>query len=143
MLSRILRSRSALRQFSRTYAARGDVSLTSLDEANVATIQKQAPNRVETWAKSQKPRREAMTGPRFEQKDLTAQPAPYAAIELIAEEPIRYISNHIAVCDGESLGYGQGHPKVFINLDKPEAVPCTYCGTRYALDSHKAIIESS
>ena len=33
----------------------------------------QAPNRAEVWSRSQRPRSEAMTGPRFEQTDFDAQ----------------------------------------------------------------------
>lgn len=33
----------------------------------------QAPNRLRTWSRSQKPRSEAMTGPRFEQTDYDLQ----------------------------------------------------------------------
>lgn len=73
-----------------------------------------------------------MIGPRFEQTAQEFQPRPLAAIELIAEEPIRLISARVAVCDG---GVGPlGHPKVFINLDKPGAHPCTYCGLRFEHD---------
>ncbi|KAA8904522.1 hypothetical protein TRICI_005467 [Trichomonascus ciferrii] len=89
-------------------------------------LKKQAPNREHTWAPSQKPRSDAQVGPRFEQRDLARQPRPYAAIELIAKEPVRYQDHsNVAVCDG---GRGaQGHPKIFINLDKPGAHACLYC----------------
>jgi NADH dehydrogenase (ubiquinone) Fe-S protein 6 len=89
-------------------------------------LNKQAPNREHTWAPSQKPRSDAQTGPRFEQRDLARQPRPYAAIDLIAKEPVRYQDHsNVAVCDG---GRGaQGHPKIFINLDKPGAHACLYC----------------
>jgi NADH dehydrogenase (ubiquinone) Fe-S protein 6 len=33
----------------------------------------QAPNRAEVWSRSQRPRQEAMTGPRFEQTDFELQ----------------------------------------------------------------------
>jgi NADH dehydrogenase (ubiquinone) Fe-S protein 6 len=88
-------------------------------------LNKQAPNRADTWAPSQRPRAEAQVGPRFEQRDLEVQPRPYAAIELIAKQPVRYLHSSSAVCDG---GKGaQGHPKIFINLDKPGAHACLYC----------------
>ncbi|KAK9245544.1 hypothetical protein V1506DRAFT_240322 [Lipomyces tetrasporus] len=99
-----------------------------------AALTMQAPNRVETWAPSQRPRSQAMVGPRFAQKNLAAQPQPYAAINLIAEEPVRFIDNNIAVCDG---GRGvQGHPKVFINLDQDGPNTCTYCGLRFQQNRH-------
>lgn len=112
-------------------------------EAQIAEIlDNQAPNRKTTWAKSQKPRAEALSGVRVVQRDIELQPRPYAAIELIAQKPIEYLGGHenIAVCDG---GRGvQGHPKIFINLDKPGAHPCQYCGTRYAAEKYKAGIEA-
>ncbi|KAK9494463.1 hypothetical protein V1508DRAFT_395856 [Lipomyces doorenjongii] len=99
-----------------------------------AALSMQAPNRQETWAMSQRPRSQAMTGPRFAQKNLAAQPRPYAAINLIAEEPVRFIDSNIAVCDG---GRGvQGHPKVFINLDQDGPNTCTYCGLRFQQNRH-------
>lgn len=112
-------------------------------EAFIAEIlENQAPNRKETWAASQKPRKEALSGVRVIQRDIDMQPRPYAGIDLVAEFPIKYLDSHhnIAVCDG---GRGvQGHPKIFINLDKPGAHPCQYCGTRYALDKYKEGIEA-
>lgn len=42
-------------------------------EEPLATPVKQAPNRDGVWSRSQKPRSEAMTGPRFEQTDYTTQ----------------------------------------------------------------------
>jgi len=62
-----------------------------------------------------------------------------AAIELIAEQPIIYIKERIAVCDGG--GGPRGHPKIFINVDKPGAHACGYCGLRYAASKsqHEAL----
>ncbi|KAF3173830.1 hypothetical protein TWF225_009629 [Orbilia oligospora] len=98
----------------------------------------QAPNRMLTWAKSQMPRAEAMVGPRFEQTDLALQPRPMAAIELIHEEPVRFVHEHVVVCDGG--GGPLGHPKIYINVDKPEVVPCGYCGLPFAHIHNKAAI---
>ena len=40
------------------------------------------------------------------------------AIDLVAEEPVVVVENNHTWCDG---GRGAlGHPKVYINLDKPE-----------------------
>jgi len=107
-------------KFSRCYATEPAKIVKNEKELEVTEdlkiLEKQAPNRVETWAPSQQPRINAMVGPRFVQKNLAAQPRPDAAIELIASEPVRFIEHHIAVCDG---GRGvQGHPKVYINLDQ-------------------------
>jgi len=41
-----------------------------------------------------------MRGPNFEQMNLEMQPMPLAAIELIAQEPIRLVNTRIASCDG-------------------------------------------
>ncbi|RVD80405.1 uncharacterized protein DFL_008302 [Arthrobotrys flagrans] len=98
----------------------------------------QAPNRKQTWARSQMPRGEAMVGPRFEQTDLALQPRPMAAIELIHEEPVRFVHEHVVVCDGG--GGPLGHPKIYINVDKPEVVPCGYCGLPFAHIHNKAAI---
>ncbi|EWC47410.1 hypothetical protein DRE_00378 [Drechslerella stenobrocha 248] len=84
------------------------------------------------------PRAQAMVGPRFEQTDLKLQPRPLAAIELIHEEPVRFVKEHVVVCDGG--GGPLGHPKIFINVDKPEVVPCGYCGLPFAHIHNKAAI---
>lgn len=113
-----------------------------LKQQEVAT---QAPNRNETWTKSQESRLNIFTkfAYRFIQKDLDQQPRPYSAMELIAKQPVRYLSEgNIAVCDGNKGNTLQGHPKVFINLDKPMASTCGYCGLRYAKEEHKHLIES-
>ncbi|KAI9256047.1 hypothetical protein EDC94DRAFT_216142 [Helicostylum pulchrum] len=89
----------------------------------------QAENRVTTWSKSQRSKVDAFSGPRFEQTDLNAQPNPMAAIELIAEEPVRFVTERVTHCDGG--GGSLGHPKIFINLDKPGPHACTYCGIRF------------
>ncbi|KAK6356728.1 hypothetical protein TWF718_001070 [Orbilia javanica] len=98
----------------------------------------QAPNRRLTWARSQMPRGDAMVGPRFEQTDLALQPRPMAAIELIHEQPVRFVHEHVVVCDGG--GGPLGHPKIYINVDKPEVVPCGYCGLPFAHIHNKAAI---
>ncbi|KAF3927690.1 hypothetical protein ABW21_db0203746 [Orbilia brochopaga] len=118
-------------------------ALESTDAAatteDLIALQKiQAPNRLQTWAKSQMPRAAAMVGPRFEQTDLTLQPRPLAAIELIHEQPIRFVKDRVVVCDGG--GGPLGHPKIFINVDKPEVVPCGYCGLPFAHEHNKAAI---
>ncbi|KAI5959160.1 uncharacterized protein KGF55_005503 [Candida pseudojiufengensis] len=107
----------------------------------------QAPNRDVTWSQSQEPRIDVISKfpYRFTQRDLAEQPRPYAAIDLIAKEPIRYLTHeegNIAVCDGNKGDTLQGHPKVFINLDKPKASTCGYCGLRYAKEEFKEIIEA-
>ncbi|XP_003384396.1 PREDICTED: NADH dehydrogenase [ubiquinone] iron-sulfur protein 6, mitochondrial-like [Amphimedon queenslandica] len=58
------------------------------------------------------------------------------AIDLLAEEPVTLISGRThTYCDG---GHGAlGHPKVYINLDKPEINDCGYCGKRFLASKHK------
>ncbi|TDL28429.1 hypothetical protein BD410DRAFT_780931 [Rickenella mellea] len=83
---------------------------------------------------SQRPRLDVYRDVRFEQTAIEFQPAPQSAMEMIAEEPIRVVQGRKAVCDG---GTGPlGHPKVFINLDKPGPKACGYSGIRFEQDPH-------
>lgn len=128
---------------SRLYSSTG-LTKPELEEN---AITEQAPNRAETWSPSQKSRVDVMAQypVRFIQKDLSKQPRAYAAIDLIAKQPIRYLSHdegNIAVCDGNKENTLMGHPKIFINLDKPQASTCGYCGLRYAKEEFKDIIEN-
>ncbi|CAL8102404.1 unnamed protein product [Calicophoron daubneyi] len=52
--------------------------------------------------------------------------------KLIAEVPPIPCKEHIVSCDGG--GGALGHPKVFINLDKPGNHTCGYCGIRFYLE---------
>ncbi|KAK5207320.1 hypothetical protein LTR99_007273 [Exophiala xenobiotica] len=79
----------------------------------------QAPNRAKPWSRNQMPRELAMTGPRFEQTIIEAQPAPLAAIELIHKQPVRWVNDKRVACDGG--GGPLGHPRIYINVDKPLA----------------------
>ncbi|KAH6636325.1 hypothetical protein F5144DRAFT_601080 [Chaetomium tenue] len=103
-------------------------------------VAQQSPNRAEVWSRSQQPRAAAMVGPRFEQTDFELQPRPYAAIELIHQQPVRWTHDRIVACDGG--GGPEGHPKVFINTDKPEITPCGYCGLPFANEHHRQHLES-
>ena len=89
----------------------------------------QAPNRAGIWSRSQMPRDVAMSGPRFEQTIMETQPMPYAAIELIHKQPVRWVHTKTVACDGG--GGPLGHPRIFINTDKPQVQQCTYCGLPY------------
>ncbi|KIX09746.1 uncharacterized protein Z518_00827 [Rhinocladiella mackenziei CBS 650.93] len=100
----------------------------------------QAPNREKPWSGNQMPRELAMTGPRFEQTIIETQPRPFAAIELIHKQPIRWVDSKSVACDGG--GGPLGHPKIFINVDKPQICWCTYCGLPYAKKEHKKYLES-
>ena len=86
----------------------------------------QAPNRLTRWSRSQRPRSEAMVGPRFEQMNVEYQPRPYAAIDLIHKQPVHWTEKRQVSCDGG--GGPLGHPRIFINVDKPQICMCTYCG---------------
>lgn len=125
-------------------------SVTGLTKPELESnpIAQQAPNRVETWTRSQESRLNILSrfAYRFIQKDLDQQPRAYSAMELISKQPVRYLSHeegNIAVCDGNKGSTLQGHPKVFINLDKPMASTCGYCGLRYAKEEHKHLIEGN
>ncbi|CEJ59893.1 Putative NADH-ubiquinone oxidoreductase [Penicillium brasilianum] len=100
----------------------------------------QAPNRATTWAASQQPREQAMVGPRFEQTIMETQPRPMAAIELIHKQPVRWTKSRVVSCDGG--GGPLGHPKVFINTDKPDIATCGYCGVPFAHEQHRTYLES-
>ncbi|KAI0031163.1 hypothetical protein K488DRAFT_79241 [Vararia minispora EC-137] len=92
----------------------------------------QAPNFPTTWSTSQRPRPTPAESPRFEQTIMELQPAPLSAMQMIAEEPVRIVAGRKAVCDG---GNGPlGHPKIFINLDKPGPKACG--GLRYEQEHH-------
>lgn len=123
-----------------------DPPLQEAPEVGERNRQLQAPNRANTWAASQQPREKAMTGPRFEQTIMQlqvclwncaslrrmsdmlmfVQPQPMAAIELIHKQPVRWTNKRIVSCDGG--GGPLGHPRIFINTDKPEIATCGYCG---------------
>ncbi|KAI5816941.1 zinc-finger domain-containing protein [Pyronema omphalodes] len=99
----------------------------------------QAPNRATTWSKSQRPKEQAMVGPRFEQTNISQQPAPWAAIELIHQQPVRWSEKRVVCCDGG--GGPNGHPRVYINVDKPEVTPCGYCGLPFAHVKNKKYLQ--
>jgi uncharacterized Zn-finger protein len=59
---------------------------------------------------------------------------PPAAKDLVAlVKPIE-VDGHIAVCDGGMQELG--HPRVFLNLNKPGAHACSYCGQPFVMKSH-------
>jgi len=95
----------------------------------------QAPNRATVWSRSQQPRERAMTGPRFEQTMMEHQPRPQAAISLIHKQPVRWTDEKFVSCDGG--GGPLGHPRIFINVDKPQVNMCTYCGLPFVSGPHQ------
>ncbi|KAF1981730.1 NADH-ubiquinone oxidoreductase [Aulographum hederae CBS 113979] len=110
--------------------------LVEAEEKRVA----QAPNRPNVWSRSQQPREKAMVGPRFEQTIMEDQPRPLAAIELIHKQPVRWRHERVVSCDGG--GGPLGHPRIFINLDKPQICWCTYCGVPFAHEHNRKHLES-
>ncbi|XP_055595924.1 NADH dehydrogenase [ubiquinone] iron-sulfur protein 6, mitochondrial-like [Uranotaenia lowii] len=52
------------------------------------------------------------------------------AIKLVDEAPIIESTARVVYCDG-GIEPALGHPKVYINLDKPGAHICGYCGQRF------------
>ncbi|KAI9830044.1 MAG: hypothetical protein M1819_005874 [Sarea resinae] len=117
-----------------------DYALQEAPEEGEAQRKMQAPNRKDVWARSQNPRDKAMVGPRFEQTIMEYQPQPYAAIELIHKQPVRWQKESRVSCDGG--GGPLGHPRIFINVDKPQICWCTYCGVPFAHEKHRAHLES-
>lgn len=139
-------SMRAFTRFQSTLARSTRTSVTGLTPQELANNPNAmpAPNRKETWTPTQAARADIIsTHPhRFIQKNLDEQPQPYAAIDLIAKEPVKYLhEGNIAVCDGNKGSTLQGHPKVYINLDQPKAATCGYCGLRYAKEEYKELIE--
>ncbi|KAI6007419.1 zinc-finger domain-containing protein [Pisolithus albus] len=104
------------------------------EDTRPSGIAPQAPNYATPWSTSQRPRPAARSGPRFEQAAMELQPNPLSAMELIANEPVRIVQGRKAVCDGG--GGALGHPKIFINLDKPGPHACGYCGLQFEQAVH-------
>jgi NADH dehydrogenase (ubiquinone) Fe-S protein 6 len=103
------------------------------------TALKQAPNRSTPWSDSQASRSQVLNHAKFLQKNLSEQPAPPSAMELIHQQPVRFVNDRIAVCAGNKQR-GQGHPKVYINLEPKRAHSCGYCGLKYAMEGYKGEI---
>ncbi|CAK7239281.1 MAG: hypothetical protein STHCBS139747_000711 [Sporothrix thermara] len=125
-----------------TAASTTELTPQSTNEAGAPTTTdlQQAPNRGGVWTRNQQPRDKAMTGPRFEQTDFSLQPQPYSAMELIHQQPVRWTHDRIVACDGG--GGATGHPRVFINTDKPQICVCGYCGLPFANEHHRKHLES-
>uniref|UniRef100_A0A2M4C3M5 Putative nadh dehydrogenase iron-sulfur protein 6 mitochondrial n=1 Tax=Anopheles marajoara TaxID=58244 RepID=A0A2M4C3M5_9DIPT len=60
---------------------------------------------------------------------------PNWAVKMIDETPIIKSSQRVVCCDG-GTDPALGHPKVYINLDKPGAHACGYCGQRFEKEDH-------
>ncbi|CAK7202619.1 hypothetical protein SEUCBS139899_005344 [Sporothrix eucalyptigena] len=129
-------------QDASTASATTDLTPQSTKEAGAPTTTdlQQAPNRSGVWTRNQQAREKAMTGPRFEQTDFSLQPQPYSAMELIHQQPVTWTHDRIVACDGG--GGAAGHPRVFINTDKPQICVCGYCGLPFANEHHRKHLES-
>ncbi|EMF12312.1 NADH-ubiquinone oxidoreductase [Sphaerulina musiva SO2202] len=121
------------------HGAQDEALVEQAEEAEHKRVM-QAPNRATVWSRSQKPRAEAMVGPRFEQTIMEDQPRPLAAIELIHKQPVRWTKERVVSCDGG--GGPLGHPRIFINVDKPQICMCTYCGLPFAHEHHRKHLQS-
>ncbi|KAK3051048.1 hypothetical protein LTR09_007797 [Extremus antarcticus] len=134
------RSTSATNALPMTTMGAEDRALVEDPEEGEQKRTMQAPNRAGIWSRSQQPRATAMMGPRFEQTVMEDQPRPMAAIELIHQQPVRWTKKRIVSCDGG--GGPLGHPRIFINTDKPQICMCTYCGLPFAQEQHRKHLES-
>lgn len=142
----MLRSVRPTSRLGRNFIRYKSITGLTKPELEKNPLAQQAPNRTEPWAPSQESRGNILTrfAYRFIQKNLADQPRPYSAMELISKQPIRYLKpeeGNIAVCDGNRGSTLQGHPKIFINLDRPHPATCGYCGLRYAKEAHRDAIE--
>ncbi|KAN0124756.1 Zinc-finger domain containing protein [Russula decolorans] len=130
-LAAAARLRPALARLSSSASSKAAVPA---EAQPVPAVVPQSPNHAATWSANQRPRPAGQSGPRFEQTVMELQPNPLSAMELIANEPTRVIHGRKAICDG---GAGPlGHPKIYINLDKPGPHPCGYCGLRFEQAPH-------
>lgn len=107
--------------------------LTRIKSVLPTSLTAQAENSAQTWSSSQKSRQDAYKDVRFTDVDLSTQPRPLAAIQLVNAEPIVQVHSRVVSCSG---GGALGHPKIYINLDKPNAHSCMYCGKRFTQSHH-------
>lgn len=99
-LSNVLKTttRSASNATSAAALKANDAAIVTKKDEPVTL--RQAPNYPTVWSTNQAPRPGPGSGPRFEQTDMSLQPAPLSAMELIAQEPIRLVHGRRASCDG-------------------------------------------
>lgn len=70
---------------------------------------------------------------------LVSQVNEQFAITMLAQEPVVVVKGSHTWCDG---GRGAlGHPRVYINLDKPEINDCGYCGKRFVATKNKNLFQ--
>lgn len=54
-------------------------------------------------------------------------------MEMIHKQPVRWTHERVVACEGG--GGPAGHPRIFINTDKPEISVCNYCGLPFVRHS--------
>lgn len=86
----------------------------------------QSPNRAERWSTMQAPRPAAASLPRLEQTDMSLQPRPLSAMQLVSEDPIRVVHGRRAVCDG-----GEFRGKLFVYLRSAQYSSCSQAVGRW------------
>ncbi|CAK9779974.1 hypothetical protein CC85DRAFT_283558 [Cutaneotrichosporon oleaginosum] len=133
-VARALRPAARAAHLARAVRASSSVALNPADLSPRAAAPGQAPNRAKPWSEDQQPKADAYDNPRFEQVNLPLQPDGLSAMALVNEQPIVKLEARRAVCDGG--GGPLGHPKIYINLDKPGAHACGYCGARFEQEHH-------
>ncbi|MBE3047351.1 zinc-finger domain-containing protein [Candidatus Bathyarchaeota archaeon] len=52
---------------------------------------------------------------------------------------MRWSHDRVVSCDGG--GGPAGHPRIFINTDKPEITPCGYCGLPFVSSPGVCVLE--
>ncbi|EQL01900.1 NADH:ubiquinone oxidoreductase 18.4kD subunit [Ophiocordyceps sinensis CO18] len=67
-------------------------------------------------------------------------PQPLSAMEMIHKQRVRWTHERVVACEGG--GGPAGHPRIFINTDKPEISVCNYCGLPFAHEHHREHLES-
>jgi NADH dehydrogenase (ubiquinone) Fe-S protein 6 len=67
---------TSARQFEAAVSTKNTEAPPAPIDENKPAVINQAPNRPGVWSRSQKPRAQAMTGPRFEQTDFDLQVQP-------------------------------------------------------------------
>ena len=91
----------ALRSAIRAQSTQSASASNTTDEPKLdVPAAPQAPNYASTWSTNQRQRPVGVSGPRFEQAVMELQPQPLSAMEMINNEPIRYVEGRKAVCEG-------------------------------------------
>jgi len=60
-----------------------------------------------------------------------------------ASAPVKYHYSYCFFTYSMKRGGPLGHPRIFINVDKPQICWCTYCGLPFAHEKHRALLEAT